>query len=371
MVEIDTVLVKLASRCNLNCDYCYVYNMGDDAWRRQPKLMNEATVEALGERLAQLLVTQARPFSVVFHGGEPLLVGAARLEKICATLRRHLLSPVGLHIQTNGLLLSTEIIEICARYDVGVSISIDGPAAVHDRHRPDLRARASHGKVRAAIDRVLAHPQGGEMLSGLLCVVDLASDPGEVYRFFKDTGTPSVDFLYRDGNHDALPFGKASLVSTEYGDWMVRMLDTYLADPAPIRIRLLDDMMRLLLGGRSVKEGVGADDYGILVVETDGTITKNDTLKSANSSDRFGQTRTVFDDLRALVGAPEFLAYHEAQRPSADQCLTCPDLKICGGGMPTHRWSAARGLDNPSVFCADQKRLIDHMRAQIALRTAA
>ncbi|WP_165191639.1 cyclophane-forming radical SAM/SPASM peptide maturase YhhB [Caulobacter soli] len=371
MVEIDTVLVKLASRCNLNCDYCYVYNMGDDAWRRQPKLVSEATIEALADRLAELFAVQAKPFSIVFHGGEPLLVGAARFDKICATLRRRLPSPIGLHVQTNGLLLSDQVLDICARHDVGVSISLDGPAAVHDQHRPDLRGRASHAKVVAAIDRVLAHPQGEAMLSGLLCVVDLAADPREVYDFFKATGTPSVDFLYRDGNHDTLPMGKASLTSTEYGDWMVRMLDAYLADPAPIRIRLLDDMMRLLLGGRSVKEGIGEDDYGILVVETDGTLTKNDTLKSANGSDRFDKTWTVFDDLRVLVGAPDFIAYHQAQRPSAPECRACPDLKICGGGMPTHRWSAARGLDNPSVFCADQKRLIDHMRAQIASRIAA
>ena len=30
---IDTVLLKVASRCNLDCSYCYVYNMGDEAWR--------------------------------------------------------------------------------------------------------------------------------------------------------------------------------------------------------------------------------------------------------------------------------------------------------------------------------------------------
>jgi len=371
MVEIDTVLVKLASRCNLDCDYCYVYNMGDESWRLQPKLMSEVTLEAMAERLSDLFLVQGRPFSVVFHGGEPLLVGPARFDRICAALRRRLPPPVGLHIQTNGLLLSGEIIDICARYDVGISISIDGPADVHDRHRPDRRGRDSHAKVVAAIERVLAHPQGRELLSGLLSVVDLASDPEVVYRFFKSTGTPSVDFLYRDGNHDTWPMGKTSLLSTEYGDWMVRMLDVYLGDPAPIRIRLLDDMMRLLLGGRSVKEGVGHDEYGILVVETDGTITKNDTLKSADGSDHFAQTWSVDDDLRALVASPEFVAYHQAQRPSASECLSCSDLRICGGGMPTHRWSSARGLENPSVFCADQKRLIDYMRDQLALRGAA
>ena len=39
MDVIDTVLLKVASRCNLDCSYCYVYHMGDDGWRYQPKLM--------------------------------------------------------------------------------------------------------------------------------------------------------------------------------------------------------------------------------------------------------------------------------------------------------------------------------------------
>lgn len=371
MTTIDTVLVKLASRCNLDCDYCYVYHMGDDAWRRQPKLMSADIVEALARNLERLVAAQGRPLSVVFHGGEPLMVGTARLEAICTTMRAHLPPPSGLHVQTNGLLLSDAAIDVCAHHDVGISISLDGPAVVHDRHRPDRRGRQSHAAVMAAIDRVLGHAQGRSLLSGLLCVIDLQSDPSEVYAFFRSTGTPSVDFLYRDGNHDVLPVGKASVLSTEYGDWMVRVLDAYLADPDPIRIRLLDDMMRLLLGGRSVKEGVGDDDYGILVVETDGTITKNDTLKSADGSDRFDRRWTVHDDLFEIASSAPFIEYHEAQRPTSIACRTCPELRICGGGMPTHRWSAARGLDNPSVFCADQRRLIDHMRQQIGLRTAA
>ncbi|MBC7593567.1 MAG: radical SAM protein [Kineosporiaceae bacterium] len=371
MIAIDTVLVKLASRCNLDCDYCYVYRMGDDAWRLQPKLMSERTVEALGRNLSRLVEAQGRPLSLVFHGGEPLLVGATRFAAICAKLREHLPPPVGLHVQTNGVLLSDDVIRACARYDVGISISLDGPSEIHDRHRPDRRGRKSHDAVVAGIGRVLAHPKGRSLLSGLLCVIDLEADPAGVYDFFKSTETPSVDFLYRDGNHDTLPVGKASFLSTEYGDWMVRLLDVYLADDEPIRIRLLDDMMRLILGGRSIKEGVGQDDYGILVVETDGTITKNDTLKSADGADRFAERWSVHDDLAGFVASPLFQEYHRSQRPTAAVCLACPDLKICGGGMPTHRWSAAAGLDNPSVFCADQIRLIGHMREQIATRIAA
>ncbi|MBW6525236.1 radical SAM protein [Sphingomonas sp. RHCKR7] len=371
MISIDTVLVKLASRCNLDCDYCYVYRMGDDAWKLQPKLISRDTVQALGRNLARLVSSQGRPLSIVFHGGEPLLIGARRFEEICADLRRELPSPVGLHVQTNGLLLTDAVIDICARHDVGISISLDGPASIHDRHRLDRRGRASHHAVMAAIARVLSHPKGDSLLTGLLCVIDLNVDPRDVYAFFKTTGTASVDFLYRDGNHDVLPVGKSSILSTEYGDWMVRLLDTYLVDASPIRIRLLDDMLRLILGGRAVKEGVGDDEYGILVVETDGSITKNDTLKSAGGTDRFDGAWSVHDDIVDLVTSSSFETYHREQRPSSPTCLSCPDLTICGGGMPAHRWSAANGLDNPSVFCADQKRLIERMRTHLSLGRAA
>ena len=34
---IDTVILKVVAPCNLNCSYCYEYNMGDDSWKFKPK----------------------------------------------------------------------------------------------------------------------------------------------------------------------------------------------------------------------------------------------------------------------------------------------------------------------------------------------
>lgn len=364
MTTIDTVLLKLASRCNLDCAYCYVYHMGDDAWRAQPKRISPLVVEATANRLGELAAAQNRSFSIVFHGGEPLLVGAAQFASICATLRQKLPASCGLHVQTNGVLLSNDILTTCAQYDVGISISIDGPASVHDRYRVDHRGRASHRRVMTAVTRLRTHAAASSLFAGVLAVVDLASDPGEVYAFLKSTGAPSIDFLYRDGNHDALPLGKASLVSSEYGHWMGRLLEVYLADRKPTRVRVLDDMLKLLLGGEARKEGVGINKYGILVIDTDGTVNKNDTLKSAAvGADQFAIEWSVLrDDLRDVVRSQEFETYHFSQSPAAPTCLTCSDLKVCGGGMPAHRWSRENALCNPSIFCADQRYLINLMR---------
>ena len=198
-------------------------------------------------------------------------------------------------------------------------------------------------------------------------MIDPDSEPVEVYEFLKSLDAPSIDFLCRDGNHSRLPSGKASLDSTEYGSWLCRLLDIYLADARPPRIRLLDDMIKLFLGGSGQKEGVGVTDFGILVIDTNGTITKNDTLKSCfEGADRFDQDWSVHKHrLTDLIASTQFEDSHALQRPTSPTCLSCPDLHVCGGGMPLHRWSDESGYDNPSVYCSDQKLLISHIRKRV------
>jgi uncharacterized protein len=366
-MRIDTVLLKVASRCNLNCSYCYVYNMGDESWRSMPKRMAAETQGAVVEQLHQLYAAQQHPFAIVLHGGEPLLLGLERLRSLFEALRCALPASCSISIQTNGVLLKRALLDLCAAFEVSLSVSLDGPAAVHDRFRVDLRGRASHAAVVAGMAALQAHPEAEALYSGVLAVVDPESDPDEVYSYFKAIGAPSIDFLYRDGNRSALPHGKAGAETVEYGRWMSVILDRYVADPSPPRIRLLDDMIKLILGAAGVKEGIGLTDFGILVIDTDGSITKNDTLKSTPLGDRFlGAWNIVGGDLAAIARSPEFAAYHEMQRPSSPICRACAELAVCGGGMLTHRFDAATGYDNPTVFCADQKLLIGRIRRYLA-----
>ncbi|MER8563298.1 cyclophane-forming radical SAM/SPASM peptide maturase YhhB [Mesorhizobium sp. M0578] len=364
MHQLDTVLLKVASRCNIDCSYCYVYHMGDEAWRVQPKQMSDAVLAQVARQLSTQLNLQTAPFSVVLHGGEPLLLGATRLERFCATLRGVLPHPCGIHIQTNGVLLSDPIIDVIVRYDVGVSISIDGPQSVHDRFRRDHRGKGSFARVWAGIERLTMRDDSRPLLAGVLAVIDPESDPAEVYAALKGTGAPSFDVLPRDGNRDQLPFGKRAPETLEYGIWLEGLLNAYLADSDPPNVRLLDDLLRLVLGGRAMKEGVGTADYGILVIEPDGTVDKNDTLKVAGAgADRFEHRWSVFEhSFEEILGSEEFIAYYRQQRPVSAICASCPDLAVCGGGMVAHRWSASRGYDNPTIFCADQRHLIARMR---------
>ena len=137
-----------------------------------------------------------------------------------------------------------------------------------------------------------------------------------------------------------------------------------MADATPIRIRILDDLVKLVLGGTGTKEGVGITDYKMLVIDTDGSITKNDTLKSSfDGADRFNKPWSVHTHrLRDFIESADFSESVAMQRPTNPTCLACPELSVCGGGMILHRWSDHNEYNNASVYCEDQKLLIGRVR---------
>ena len=52
-VPFQQFIVKVHSRCNLSCSYCYVYEMADQAWRQQPKRMSRPVAAKMAERIAE------------------------------------------------------------------------------------------------------------------------------------------------------------------------------------------------------------------------------------------------------------------------------------------------------------------------------
>src|SRR5438132_12172314 len=81
-------ILKIHSRCNLSCTYCYVYEMADQAWRDMPKRMSRSvaakTVERIAEHVERHDLTSV---DVILHGGEPLLAGAEWLSELVQALR--------------------------------------------------------------------------------------------------------------------------------------------------------------------------------------------------------------------------------------------------------------------------------------------
>lgn len=51
-VPFQEFILKIHGRCNLACDYCYVYEAADQSWRSRPAAMSVETVRAMAARVA-------------------------------------------------------------------------------------------------------------------------------------------------------------------------------------------------------------------------------------------------------------------------------------------------------------------------------
>ncbi|MCV5491805.1 radical SAM protein, partial [Escherichia coli] len=67
-----------------------------------------------------------------------------------------------------------------------------------------------------------------------------------------------------------MPYGKKDLQTTEYGEWLAKVFELYMEDSNPVPIKILDDILKIYLGGSPIKEGKGNNEFGILIIESDG-----------------------------------------------------------------------------------------------------
>ncbi|HEU4421046.1 MAG TPA: FxsB family cyclophane-forming radical SAM/SPASM peptide maturase, partial [Pilimelia sp.] len=359
------VVLKVHQRCNLACDYCYVYTMADQTWRDRPPAMTATVWRAAARRIAEHAAAhQLAHIRVILHGGEPLLAGLGRLRSIVAAVRAELPSDCRPEfcLQTNGLLLDEETLRALRAESVAVGVSLDGGRETNDRHRRRANGAGSFEGVHRAL-RLLGDDRYRSSFAGLLCTVDLDADPVACYEALLAYRPPGLDFLLPHANWSNPPRARSDAATTPYGDWLVTVFDRWYGAPAQeTRIRLFEDVISLVLGGASRSEQVGLSPVGVVVIESDGAIELVDSLKSAYAG-ACATGLTVFaDPLDAALAHPGVVARQIGRHALCDTCLACPIHRVCGAGHYAHRYRAGEGFHNPSVYCADLRRLITHVQ---------
>ena len=143
------VTLFLTSACNLRCVYCYA--SGGD----QPRYLDEqVALDAIDFVVDNAIAIGQTKATVTFHGGgEPTLAG--KVMKNCLEHARRRCEKHALELSTgtatNGV-MNDAMREYLAESMTSVMVSIDGPAAVHDRLRP----QTDGGPSSAAVERTLA-----------------------------------------------------------------------------------------------------------------------------------------------------------------------------------------------------------------------
>lgn len=144
-----SIFVSATTKCNLGCTYCYE-NPGREVTRAEVEAQYD--IEKVMDRLEEF--RKRYPDVPGVHGGEPLLMDNEDLERILEWSDQHYDGTIG--IQTNGILIDDETLDLLAEYEVSVGVSVDGPAELNDlRQSKSGSVEATRAMTQKARENIL------------------------------------------------------------------------------------------------------------------------------------------------------------------------------------------------------------------------
>ena len=356
---IQFVITKVHSLCNIDCSYCYEYNQGNTGWKTKPKNMTLTTFETLCKRVAEH-DTGDEPF-ISFHGGEPLIRPPKFFDE-AMTIAKQYIPDVRFGLQTNGILLNSEFIDVFRKHGLRAGTSLDGPKLVNDARRIDHKGRGTFDRIMKGVNLMRDNP---DVWGGILGVIDVQSDPRELLDFYADLEPPALDLLEPDGNWNKLPPGKTDMYSTEYGEWLKTAYDYWFHQHPNLPIRRFEEVMEHCLGGPGTTEYFGVEPKGLVTVATDGAFEAVDQIKSAFDGAEYTGLDIFHHTLDDVVAHDLTQARMTGMDALATECASCEHVLECGAGYFPHRYSEETEYRTPSVYCADYKVLFTHVKSHL------
>ena len=353
---ISQLLVKVASRCNIDCSYCYWFR--DAAVYDKPKLMSADVLHRLLQRIEEHVAKNSLiDFPIILHGGEPLLWGVENFHRFaegCEAISSRTGCEIPIAVTTNGILIDEEWLTCFEARNISVAISLDGPAHIHDVHRRTFQGTGTHAAVERAARMLVSRDIGVSALA----VCNPAYQPKQYVDFFAECGISNYDIMIPDATVDEKPPSIASFYNALFDLWLEANRST-----PTVNIRIIADMITALLGNNSPTEGVGHQPIELCTVMTDGSVEAHDVLRIAgdgSTNTRFNIFDHAIDEVR---NEPRWKAARDASINLCDTCRQCKFMNACGGGYLPHRFSKKNGYDNPSVYCGDLYSMFENMQS--------
>lgn len=345
------VIVKVTRQCNLRCEYCHDWRSDEN-----PRMSFEVLATLMSKALSG---AASKVVEVVWHGGEPTLLGRREFARIIA-LQRQLVGPgvsVFNRLQTNGTNIDERWAAFLADFAFQVKVSVDGTQEIHDRTRPMVGGQGSYRRAMKG----LKHLRSQGLASGLLMVV------GE--QLLELGAEAFVDHLHESGVTDVglLPVRPGIVgsgldgpcISSEaYAGFLADVHRARLARPEPwIVIRELDQVIASLRGeAPSHCEFVGKCAGAFYSIECNGDISHCDKyLGDAN----YTLGNVMHDDFVSLRSSPRLAQVAREAEGTAEACGDCKHFSRCRGWCPHERYVLKRQKLGVAAKCCGLGPLFD------------
>lgn len=393
------MLKPSGSACNLDCAYCFYLEKESLYERGTRQRMNDETLERF---VRDYIAGNPPDTPVVFawQGGEPTLMGIDFYRRAVALQKRFGAGrAIENAFQTNGTLLDDEWAAFFKENDFLVGVSIDGPRAIHDRHRVDKGRKPTWDAVMRGIEVLKKHRVA---FNTLTCITrESAQKPLEIYRFLRGIGSTFLQFIPiverrpdarsrewglslaappppspsagqaapADANGcEAEHPGLApwSVRPGDFGKFLTTVFDRWVRhDVGRIYVQLFDVALGKWLG---LPGGlcVHAETCGrALAVEHNGDVYSCDHYVYPDH--RLGNLNR--EPLSDLVNSGRQRAFGLAKRDTLPRaCRECPVLFACNGGCPKHRFARTEdGEPGLNYLCGSYRAFFTHIDGPMRL----
>ncbi len=321
---ISTLVLNVNTGCNLSCSYCYKEDLATPD--RGQKMAFETAAKSF-ELLLQESGERKR-VNLVFFGGEPLsnmtLIRAVvdHAERRAAEVGK----VVDFSLTTNATLLTEYLVDYFSAHRIGVTVSMDGPKALHDKNRKTVGGKGTYDVVARKARMLLEHhrtrPVGARvtLTKGVTDVVAIHQHLKHDIGFFEVGYAPVTagDVEYFNLTEDELAevFQGMKALGRDYRDEALAGRNNGFANMHQLMTDLADGTRKALPCGAGL---------GMLAVDKDGGL---------NLCHRFtGSELPTFGDIDAGIDKQSLGSFLEqAQDRSERPCATCRIRNICSGG---------------------------------------
>ena len=365
------LMIKPAgSLCNLDCHYCYYLDKAEIYGGKEPKMSLEM-LDACVRKYIE--ANEVGEVTFNWHGGEPLVMGMDFYRKALEFEQKYGGGKtIRNTIQTNGTLLTPEWASFLRDNGFLVGISVDGPAAVHDRYRRDKAGNPTLQKVIRGVELLY---RAGVDYNTMTTVNKSSEGHGlEVYNFMKSLGSRFMQFMpvvehikYKnarpfivDPATDGARLAPWSVSAIGYGRFMNEIFDWWVRnDVGRYYVNLFDSTLAGWAGAMPGTCAYAETCGGNSIIEHNGDIYSCDHFVYP----KYRLGNIVTDNLADLMSSPAQTAFGINKRNALpNACLRCKWLKACHGECPKHRFNVTEsGETGLNALCEGYKLFFSHV----------
>lgn len=350
------VIVKLTTRCNLKCSYC---SEGDKA----PETLDMLVLKKLIDEIPEILNKyKQKDITLLWHGGEPLLLGKAYLTEAMQYAEKKLFNyRVRFSIQTNGTLIDNEWIDIFKQFDVGVGVSLDGYKEIHDINRMEPDGTPTFDKIMSNI--ILLQNNGINV--GTLMVLNTMSNIN-IEKLWNLIKTYNLNIKI----HPVIPCGRAAnnkyekQIYDNYVNILKELYKLYINEDETIEIEPLNETINAILKLSPMRECSfnGTCGQNFICLYPDGAI----GFCGRSSHDK-NFVYGYLQECRLIDLYESAFAEKVRKRQSFlkdNDCKNCTYWNLCYGGCGFEALNAYGTINAKHPNCEARKKLLKFLETE-------